>query len=196
MSHYFETPTSTEKRRQRSVELWGKRVEVAIADGVFSSNGLDQATAILLRESRPNPNAHSILDLGCGWGPLALALGLALPQAQITAVDVNERALTLTRDNSATLGLTQVTALHPDDVDPTICYDEIWSNPPIRIGKEALHKLLLLWLPRLSDTGVARLVVGKHLGADSLQRWLIEQGWYCERTASSKGFRVLEVRRP
>ena len=195
MSHYFETPTSAEKRRNHSIELWGNRVDVVTADGVFSGGKLDQATAILLREARPNPNTRTVLDLGCGWGPLALALGLALPHAQITAVDVNERALALTRDNAISLGLTHISAMLPSDVDPTISYDEIWSNPPIRIGKAALHDLLLLWLPRLSATGVARLVVGKHLGADSLQRWLIEQGWDCERIASSKGFRVLEVRR-
>ena len=187
MSHYFETPTSAEKRRNHSIELWGNRVDVVTADGVFSGGKLDQATAILLREARPNPNTRTVLDLGCGWGPLALALGLALPHAQITAVDVNERALALTRDNAISLGLTHISAMLPSD--------EIWSNPPIRIGKAALHDLLLLWLPRLSATGVARLVVGKHLGADSLQRWLIEQGWDCERIASSKGFRVLEVRR-
>ena len=73
-------------------------------------------------------------------------------------------------------------------------YDEIWSNPPIRIGKAALHDLLRSWLPRLRPGGAARLVVARNLGADSLQRWLIDQGYACERAASAKGFRVLVVR--
>jgi 16S rRNA (guanine1207-N2)-methyltransferase len=72
-------------------------------------------------------------------------------------------------------------------------FTEIWSNPPIRIGKQALHDLLLTWLPRLAPGGRAVLVVGRNLGADSLHRWLEEQGHPTTRIGSAKGFRVLEV---
>lgn len=195
MSHYFEEPQGPEKRRELSVELWGRRVRVETANGVFSGDGLDLGTSVLLRECEPHPASQRVLDLGCGWGPLALALGYALPGARILAVDVNPRALALCRDNAARLGLGHVETALPDDVPADATFDEIWSNPPIRIGKAALHELLLTWLPRLSPHGVARLVVGKNLGADSLQTWLVEQGWPCERVASAKGFRVLEVSR-
>ena len=87
------------------------------------------------------------------------------------------------------------TATVPDDVPPGTRYDEIWSNPPIRIGKPALHELLATWLPRLKPDGMAWLVVGRNLGADSLQAWLIAQGWATERIASAKGFRVFKVTR-
>jgi 16S rRNA (guanine1207-N2)-methyltransferase len=111
-------------------------------------------------------------------------------------VDVNERALLLARENAAQLGVAErFTALPPDQVDPGATYDEIWSNPPIRVGKEALHELLLQWLPRLRPGGRAVLVVGKNLGSDSLARWLGEQGYPTEKQASAKGFRVLESRR-
>ena len=110
-------------------------------------------------------------------------------------MDVNERALALCRDNATALGIVdRVHVRRPEDIDPDVKYDEIWSNPPIRIGKEALHALLESWLGRLQESGVARLVVAKNLGADTLQRWLIAQGYRCERTASAQGFRVLEVR--
>jgi 16S rRNA G1207 methylase RsmC len=79
----------------------------------------------------------------------------------------------------------------PEDV----AFDAIWSNPPIRVGKQALHALLVRWLARLADGGRAHLVVGKNLGSDSLQRWLTEQGWPTERMASERGFRVLRVER-
>jgi 16S rRNA G1207 methylase RsmC len=72
----------------------------------------------------------------------------------------------------------------------------MWSNPPIRIGKPALHELLLTWLPRLVPGGVMRMVVGRNLGADSLQTWLTGQGYPCDRLASAKGFRVLAAHRP
>ena len=72
---------------------------------------------------------------------------------------------------------------------------KIWSNPPIRIGKQALHDLLLTWLPRLKPDGAAYLVVGKNLGADSLTAWLTSQDWPARKLASAKGFRVLKVQR-
>jgi len=125
---------------------------------------------------------------------LAVALATACPAAQVDAVDVNQRALALTAANAARHGVAD--RVHPalaGDADPDARYDEIWSNPPIRIGKHALHELLLTWLPRLSAGGVARLVVGRNLGADSLQRWLVDQGYRCSRQASAKGFRVLLV---
>jgi 16S rRNA G1207 methylase RsmC len=111
-------------------------------------------------------------------------------------VDVNERALQLTRENAAALGVSdRVVAARPDEVPDEVTFDEIWSNPPIRIGKQALHDLLLRWLTRLAPEGRASLVVGRNLGADSLQRWLGEQGFPTARLASAKGFRVLQVRR-
>lgn len=195
MSHYFDIPEGPEKRREISATIWDHDLSLQTANGVFSGYGLDLATRVLLRSHRPDPGARRVLDLGCGWGPIALGLALALPAAVVDAVDVNPRALALTADNAARCGVgDRVHAMLPEQVDPAVRYDEIWSNPPIRIGKEALHALLLQWLPRLQTTGVARLVVGRNLGADSLQQWLIEQGHPTRRTASAKGFRVLEVR--
>lgn len=195
MSHYFTTPTGPENRRTIRARFWETEWEFETADGVFSADGLDLGTAVLLRESTPRPESRRLLDLGCGYGVLAVALASASPQAQVDAVDVNERALALTASNAARHGVAdQVRTMLPDAADPEARYDEIWSNPPIRIGKDALHELLTTWLGRLAPGGVARLVVGRNLGADSLQRWLIEQGYRCERVASAKGFRVFAVR--
>jgi 16S rRNA (guanine1207-N2)-methyltransferase len=190
--HYFDaSPSTPDNRRDVTARIWGKALTFTTSAGVFSHDGLDKATAVLLRSSTP-PSGGTILDLGCGWGPIACAL--AGTGATVWATDTNERALELTALNASRLGVTVHTAL-PDDVPADVVFDQIWSNPPIRIGKQALHDLLLRWLPRLAPDGVARLVVGKNLGADSLQRWLGDQGWPTERTASEKGFRILEVRR-
>jgi 16S rRNA (guanine1207-N2)-methyltransferase len=194
--HYFSSvPGTAERRRMIKVTLWGTEVQLTTAAGVFSPDGLDRGTAILLRAS-PVPEANPrVLDLGCGYGPIALAVALHCPDAKVDAVDVNERALALCRDNATALKVAdRVHICRPEDINPDVRYDEIGSNPPIRIGKEALHLLLDSWLSRLVPTGIARLVVGKNLGADSLQRWLIAQGYRCERIASAQGFRVLEVR--
>jgi 16S rRNA (guanine1207-N2)-methyltransferase len=190
--HYFDASPSTPDRRQDvTARIWGRELTFTTSAGVFSHDGLDKATAVLLRSSTP-PTGGTILDLGCGWGPIACAL--ASTGATVWATDTNQRALELTALNASHQGVTVRTAL-PDDVPVDLVLDEIWSNPPIRIGKQALHDLLLRWLPRLAPQGVARLVVGKNLGADSLQRWLDDQGWPTARVASDKGFRILEVRR-
>lgn len=195
MSHYFETPQGEERRRSVTLRFWDADWAFTTANGVFSADGLDLGTSVLLRECTPSSGARRLLDLGCGYGVLAVALATACPDATVDAVDVNDRALALTRVNAAAHGVDdRVRALRPAEVAADVRYDEIWSNPPIRIGKEALHALLTTWLGKLDDEGVARLVVGRNLGADSLQEWLRAQGWECDRTASAKGFRVLRIR--
>jgi 16S rRNA G1207 methylase RsmC len=113
----------------------------------------------------------------------------------VWAVDVNARARQLTAHNAEVNGLTNVRVVSPDDMPEDIAFDTIWSNPPIRIGKAALHDLLLRWLPRLTPDGHAVMVVGKNLGADSLQAWLTAQGWPTTRLSSARGFRILRTQR-
>ncbi|WP_438856365.1 class I SAM-dependent methyltransferase [Agromyces sp. M3QZ16-3] len=197
--HYFSSkPADRAALRTVPVRLAGREVEVQTAGGVFSPDHVDLGTRVLLDEVPAAPAEGHLLDLGAGWGPIALTLGLGSPAATVWAVDVNERALDLVRRNAQRLGLENVNAAMPDDVPDDVRFGVIWSNPPIRIGKAELHALLLRWLPRLEVGASAWLVVQKNLGADSLQRWLDEQfagGWTVERAGTSKGFRVLTVTR-
>ncbi|CAL8897260.1 class I SAM-dependent methyltransferase [Kocuria varians] len=196
--HYFVSdPAVPEKPRRLTVELRGRTVEVGTAAGIFSPSGLDKGTAALLRNV-PEPEGSSLLDIGCGWGPLTIALAQAAPEATVTAVDVNERSLALTAANARDLGLTRVETHLPEDVPAERTFDTIWSNPPIRVGKEALHEILGLWLPRLAPGGTAWLVVQKNLGGDTVQRWLQEtlaEGFGVRRAATDKGFRIIAVER-
>lgn len=193
---YFSAePGSAERRLDVTAHVWGHELKLQSASGVFSHGRLDGGTAVLFRAARPSDSSATCLDLGCGYGVIACALASAVPGARVWAVDVNERALRLCRRNVAAAGLDgRVVAALPTDVPADVMFDEIWSNPPIRIGKAALHDLLRLWLSRLSPGGRAVMVVGKNLGADSLQRWIVEHGFECNRLASAKGFRVLEAR--
>ena len=194
--HYFSgTPESELKLRSIHATIAGRDVELTTANGVFSPERVDAGTRVLLSSVPAPPPGGNLLDLGCGWGPIALTLAADSPHATVWAVDVNERSLDLVRRNAESMGLTNVNAVLPQDVPDDVRFMTIWSNPPIRVGKQALHDLLLQWLPRLAPDGVARLVVGKNLGADSLQRWLVEQGWPTARVDSEKGFRILEIRR-
>lgn len=194
--HYFSAdPAVPFERESFTAAPWGHEMTFETGSGVFSRGHLDHATAVLFRELEP-PVQGQFLDLGCGYGVIGLAIARAVPLANVTAVDVNERALLLANDNARAAGLSsRFVACLPDQVPHGQVFDEIWSNPPIRIGKQALHELLLRWLPSLAPGGRMVMVVGKNLGGDSLQRWLTEQGWPTERLASSKGFRVLETRR-
>jgi 16S rRNA (guanine1207-N2)-methyltransferase len=195
--HYFSADPSVPFRRMPvTASVWGHSLSLDSGSGVFAQGRVDVGTAVLFRETSA-PAGGRILDLGCGYGVIGLAIATAVPDATVTGVDVNERAVLLANENAAALGLAdRFTATTPPGVPPDATYDELWSNPPIRIGKAALHELLLTWLPRLVPGGRAVLVVGKNLGADSLQRWLGEQGYPTERIASAKGFRVLETQRP
>jgi 16S rRNA G1207 methylase RsmC len=194
--HYFSADPSVPFRRVPvTASVWGHSLSLVSGSGVFAQGRLDVGTAVLFRETDP-PNGGRILDLGCGYGVIGLAIASAVPSAVVTGLDVNERAVLLANENAASLGLTdRYAALTPGHVPADATYDEIWSNPPIRVGKQALHELLLAWFSRLAPDGRAVMVVGKNLGADSLQRWLGEQGYPTDRLASAKGFRVLESRR-
>ena len=199
--HYFTArPGSAEDLRPLSVRLAGTDLELVTAGGVFSPDRVDLGTQVLLREAPEPPADGDLLDLGCGWGPVSLSLALLSPDARVWGVDVNERSLDLLRRNAAAAGVSNVQAVRPDEVPSDVRFTEIWSNPPIRVGKPALHEMLLHWLPRLRPGASAYLVVQRNLGSDSLHKWLEEtlgpDGYVVSRHASAKGFRVLHVQAP
>jgi 16S rRNA (guanine1207-N2)-methyltransferase len=196
--HYFTGVPGTElKLRTVSVRLSGQDYELTTANGIFSPDRIDQGTAVLLANTPEPPADGNFLDLGCGWGPISLTLALESPGAHIWAVDVNERALDLLRTNAAKLGLTNITAVLPDDVPDDIRFRTLWSNPPIRVGKAELHAMLERWLPRLEPGSDAWLVVQRNLGSDSLHRWLQEtfDDFDVTKESISKGYRVMRALR-
>ncbi|MDZ7544998.1 16S rRNA methyltransferase [Gardnerella vaginalis] len=199
---YFSTnPNSLDLRRTLQVDLRGHKVSVQVSNGVFSSSKLDLGTAVLLKHAPQSPENGRFFDIGCGWGAISLALGFESPNAQIYAVDVNERALELTNINAKNAGLNNIHTYLVEDAlkeDSSKNIDLIWSNPPIRVGKDVLHNILLTWLPRLKVGGAAYLVVQKNLGSDSLIPWLsknLGEDFSVEKYASSKGYRIIEVLR-
>ena len=197
--HYFsQAPASELQLRPLHVVLAGTEVTLSTANGVFSAERVDAGTSVLLSNTPPSPPGGNLLDIGCGWGPIALTMALESPRATVWAVDVNDRALDLVRRNAAALGLDNVHACRPDEVPAGIEFMTIRSNPPIRVGKNQLHDLLETWLPRLEPGADAWLVVQRNLGSDSLQRWLDAQlptEFAVSRHATNKGYRVLRVRR-
>lgn len=200
-SHYFsESPTTASRRSDFTIQVGDRELTLSADAGVFSQHGLDKGTAVLLdslrRRERPHIEDGSIVcDLGCGSGAIALALAVLFPHCTVLAVDVNERARQLCSENAERNKITNIRVAHPDDVAADTSLELLWSNPPIRIGKSQLRDMLTRWLSRLSSTGRAHLVVSKNLGADSLTDWLNSNGFTAHKLSSSKGFRVVEVKK-
>ena len=197
MGHYFdEQPDAPSMPRNVELRLPDMSVTLTTDRGVFGYDQIDAGSKLLLLKAPAPPQTGNLVDLGCGVGTIAVPLARRAPDAAVWAVDVNERARTLCEANAEANAASNIRVAAPDDVPPDLEFDCIWSNPPIRVGKPALHELLLTWLGRLSPAGYAVLVVHKHLGADSLQRWLNDQGHPTERLASSSGYRILHTSSP
>ena len=198
MAHYFSDDVDdgnvSSAPSTVTLNVPGMSASLATDRGVFSAGQVDTGSRFLLIAGPPPiPGDRVIVDVGAGYGPLAVTLAKKNPAATIWAVEVNPRARQLCEKNAADLGLTNVCVVGPEDVPPDLVVDRIWSNPPIRVGKSALHQLLSFWLERLTPAGSAHLVVQKNLGADSLAKWLVTEGYSVERRAAQKGFRILDV---
>ena len=198
--HYFsESPQAESRRKEFAVTGADGELTLSTDAGIFSQHGLDKGTSVFLEvmakhDCAPIKPGSFLCDIGCGSGAIALTLAVRYPACTIYAVDTNKRARDICVENAARNGLTNVVVKAPDEVDPSITFAAIWSNPPIRIGKSALHELLELWLARLDAGGTAYLVVNKNLGADSLSQWMTDLSYPTTRLASRNGFRVLEVK--
>ena len=169
-------------------------LELQADRGVFGSKGVDLGTLTLLREAPAPPAEGEILDLGSGYGPIAITVARRSPAARVWAVDINQRALELTRANAEAAKTGNIVAGKPEEVPADLQFDAIYSNPPVRVGKAPLHELLMTWLPRLRPGAPAYLVVQRNLGSDSLAKWLEAHGLQVERLKSKKGYRILEVK--
>ena len=198
---YFtdSSPATADEVRTIEVSARGFYLSMCVSSRVFSGSKLDLGTRQLLEIAPDLPEGGTFLDLGCGWGPIATIMSLESPNATVWAVDVNSRAVDLTQRNAQANGASAVRALKAEEAlavsqESDTRFDVIWSNPPVRIGKEAMHEMLLAWLDRLAPSGVAHLVVQRNLGADSLITWLNGQGLKASKFASKKGFGIIEVR--
>jgi 16S rRNA (guanine1207-N2)-methyltransferase len=193
--YFEEEPAVASAPRRVRLTLPDVTLDLVTDRGVFAKDDIDPGTKLLLLEAPAPAASGNLLDLGCGYGAIALTMAARSPDATVWAVDVNARARALTTTNAEALGYDNVRAAAPDGVPDDVRFATVWSNPPIRIGKPALHDLLRTWLPRLDAGGTAVLVVHKHLGSDSLAAWLEQEGWAVDRLRSRMGYRLLEVGR-
>jgi 16S rRNA (guanine1207-N2)-methyltransferase len=194
-SQYFDAdPAAASKRGTIELVLPDVYLTLTTDSGVFSGSKVDSGSRYLLQDHPTiDPSATTILDLGCGYGPIGLTAAKRAPQATVWGTDVNTRAIGLANENATANDIENAHFVTAQEVPGDVRFDLIITNPPIRIGKAALHDLLTEWLDRLTPDGRAWLVVQKHLGSDSLAAWLTDQGWATTRLGSRKGYRILET---
>jgi 16S rRNA (guanine1207-N2)-methyltransferase len=197
--HYFSSdPAAPKKTVNIVLEVAGQEITIEAASGTFSSSKLDAGTAVLLKQDNHFPKDGNVLDIGCGWGPIGLAIAKLAKQTKVYGIDVNQRSIEQSNLNAEALGLKNYWAMHSKDLAADMKFSAIWSNPPIRVGKKVLHELMETFIPRLEPGGKAMLVVQKNLGADSFQRWLASRFPESEvtRIATDKGYRVICLTSP
>ena len=178
------------------LDIPGASLDLATDAGTFSPSRIDPGTRVLLDALAPGVDLPpgDLVDVGAGYGPIALTLAQWHPDRTVWAVEVNERARQLCRENAHAAGLAdRVRVAAPEEVPADRQVAAVFSNPPIRIGKAALHDLLTAWFARVDPEGEAWLVVQRHLGADSLARWIAAGGRRVTRVQSKRGYRVLRV---
>ncbi|CAM4401310.1 class I SAM-dependent methyltransferase [Saccharibacillus endophyticus] len=191
--YYTNRPTAEHDRRTIEVELRGKKVRLVTDAGVFSKSGLDYGSRVLI-DALEIPEKASVLDVGCGYGPIGIAAGI-LGATSIMMLDVNERAIELARENAAANGVPQAKAVQSDLLEAVSQerFDVIISNPPIRAGKETVHRLFEQASACLKPGGSLWIVIQKKQGAPSAKAKLEELFEQVDEVTKDKGYRIYKA---
>lgn len=196
MSHYFqEDPELEHEFRDYSFGMFGRQYTFQSDAGVFSKDGLDDGSKLLLDTIAKMDLGINILDLGCGIGPIGLVLASLDPHRIITLSDVNTRALACCETNAARLGLEKQVRIIVSNVYENISdkFSSIVTNPPIRAGKDVTYAMYKGALSHLDEGGSLFLVIRKQQGADSAMRYLQTLFAHVEVLASKKGYKILQA---
>lgn len=189
--YYTENPNSAHDERRIALQALGNDLTFVTDAGVFSRDGLDRGTEVLL-EALP-PLEGRVLDLGCGWGAVGVALGKRYPALDIVMTDINSRAVELARRNLAENGVTAA-VLQGDGFDAVEGrFDAIVTNPPIRAGKAVIYGLFARAREYLEPDGALYVVIRKQQGAPSALKYLKEIYSRAETVDRASGFHVLRA---
>lgn len=191
--YYTNRPAAEHDRRTIEVELRGKKVRLVTDAGVFSKSGLDYGSRVLI-DALEIPEKASVLDVGCGYGPIGIAAGI-LGATSIVMLDVNERAIELARENAAANGVPQAKAMQSDLLEAVSQerFDVIITNPPIRAGKETVHRLFEQASECLKPGGSLWIVIQKKQGAPSAKAKLEELFERVDEVTKDKGYRIYKA---
>lgn len=195
-NHYYTNqPNSKSQEKHFRYVLKGFTFQFASDNGVFSKNTIDFGSQLLIEsyEVPPHLAQGKLLDVGCGYGPMGLSFAKAYPEMSVEMVDVNERAMNLAKRNAEANGIQNVTIHESNTYDNVHAkdYSVIISNPPIRAGKEVVHRILAEAYDHLIEEGQLVIVIQKKQGAPSAQKKMQEVFGNVERIALDKRYWIL-----
>ncbi len=194
MPQYFDNNEElSHDFHQYSFSLLGEEFSFISDSGVFCKDGLDDGSRLLLETIAKTDLGNSILDMGCGIGPIGLLLAHFDKNRHVTLVDVNRRALDCAKQNAAKLGLSSRVNIFESDVYSNInsSFSTIVTNPPIRAGKKVTYAMYAGAISHLNEGGQLILVIRKQQGASSCQEYLKTIFKEVEVVKSKKGYRIL-----
>lgn len=196
--HYFsKNPDSEHRPRQFSYQLRGKEYTFHTDAGVFSKSEVDFGSRLLIETFQWPEVDGPVLDAGCGYGPIGISLAAEKPERTIHMIDVNDRALSLARENAKTNQIQNVQIYESDrlqNVSETN-FAAVLTNPPIRAGKQVVFEILQTGFEKLKEGGELWVVIQKKQGAPSVEKELERLAGSCETAAKSKGYFILRAKK-
>ncbi|WP_068620431.1 class I SAM-dependent methyltransferase [Paenibacillus tuaregi] len=193
--HYYSSkPETAHDRKVWEATLRGKTFKFVSDAGVFSKQGVDFGSRVLIEAMEMPENAH-VLDVGCGYGPIGLAAAGLASRGQVTMIDVNERAVELAKENAVSNGITNVTILQSDLYQElgNQTFDVVLTNPPIRAGKQTVHAVFEGAAERLRVGGSLWVVIQKKQGAPSAREKLESLFAQVDEVTKDKGYRIFKA---
>lgn len=199
--YYSENPDIEHQERKWNFNLLGNEFRFVTDNGVFSKRTVDFGSRTLLEALEEShlfdEMDGKVLDVGCGYGPIGLAIAKKYPQLEVDMVDVNNLALDLAKENAGTNGIHNVNIFASNvyqQIIPTD-YSAIVSNPPIRAGKKVVHEILEGAFDHLKDGGTLTVVIQKKQGAPSAKKKMEEVFGNCQMIARNKGYQILQSKK-
>nr|WP_204343432.1 class I SAM-dependent methyltransferase [Paenibacillus elgii] len=179
--------TIEETLRGRSFVFWTDA-------GVFSKKGVDYGSKLLVQTMELSKQAK-VLDVGCGYGPIGLAAAVAAEQGSVTMVDINERAIELAKRNAERNRIANVRILQSDLLAEVMdqTFDAVLTNPPIRAGKETVHRVFEQAHHVLAPGGALWVVIQKKQGAPSAYAKLESLYSQVEEVERNKGYWIIKA---
>ncbi|MBY0218011.1 class I SAM-dependent methyltransferase [Paenibacillus illinoisensis] len=194
-NHYYsDKPQVAHDRRATEAELRGWKLRFVTDAGVFSKSGIDYGSRVLIDAVELTAGAH-VLDVGCGYGPIGLTAAKLVPEGHVTMIDINERAVELSRENAKANGITNVTVLQSNLLSEVNQrdFDAVLTNPPIRAGKETVHTIFEQAYQHLKVGGSLWIVIQKKQGAPSAKAKLESLFGRVEEVTKDKGYRIFKA---
>ncbi|MBM4764950.1 class I SAM-dependent methyltransferase [Bacillus sp. B15-48] len=197
-NHYFsKNPESASSPVFWHFELKGNSFKFKTDSGVFSKKEVDFGSRLLIETFQLENDKGPILDVGCGYGPIGLSIAKSFPDAIVHMVDVNERALTLARENAK---LNQINNVRIYESDCLLAVEEtqfqaILTNPPIRAGKKVVHNIFEQSVLHLTDTGELWIVIQKKQGASSAIKKLEDLFAQVDVIEKKKGYFIIRAKK-